>query len=103
MFKKLSEEIKAFQDKLAERSYASSKERLARLILCLGESGIELSRAELSEMAGVSSKTAIRTLSEFEERGIISVENRKIQICDKNHLLRMIESSSLNLDGNVII
>ncbi len=103
LFKKLSEEIKAFQNKLAERSYASSKERLARLILCLGESGIELSRTELAEMAGVSSKTAIRTLSEFEERGIITIKSRKLQICDKHHLIRLIEPSSLNLDGNLII
>jgi CRP/FNR family transcriptional regulator len=103
LFKKLSEELKAFQNKLAERSYASSKERLARLILYLGESGIELSRTELAEMAGVSSKTAIRTLSELEERGIITIENRKLQICDKKYLIRLIEPSSLSLDGNFII
>lgn len=68
-FEYISQELKAFQNKLAERSYASSKERLSRLILALDRLQLELSRAELAEMAGVSSKTAIRTLGELEARG----------------------------------
>lgn len=103
VYERLSEELKAFQNKLAERSYSSSKERLARLILHLGKSGVELSRAELAEMAGVSSKTAIRTLSELESRGIISIESRKIKILREPYLQKIIEPSSAGLNPNLII
>ncbi len=103
LYEKLSEELKAFQNKLAERSYSSSKERLARLILHLGKSGVELSRAELAEMAGVSSKTAIRTLSELESRGIIAIESRKIKILREEYLQKIMEPFSVSLDPNLII
>ena len=102
-YEKLSEELKAFQNKLAERSYSSSKERLARLILHLGKSGVELSRAELAEMAGVSSKTAIRTLSELESRGIIAIESRRIKIIREDYLQKIMEPFSVDLKANLII
>ncbi len=102
-FERLSLELKAFQNKLAERSYASSKERLARLILALGKLGVELSRGELAEMAGVSSKTAIRTLGELESRGIISLENRRIKILKEDYLKRLVEPFSLPVDSSTII
>jgi len=103
LYERLSEELKAFQNKLAERSYSSSKERLARLILHLGKSGVELSRAELAEMAGVSSKTAIRTLSELENRGIIAIESRKIRILREDYLQQIMEPFSVDLNANLII
>jgi len=103
LYERLSEELKAFQNKLAERSYSSSKERLARLILYLGKSGVELSRAELAEMAGVSSKTAIRTLSELESRGIIAIESRKIKILREDYLLKIMEPFPVDLHANLII
>ncbi len=102
-FERLSMEIKAFQNKLAERSYASSKERLARLIMSLGRSGIELSRGELAEMAGVSSKTAIRTLGELESRGIVSINNRKISVLKEEYLNRLMEPFTVVVDDAVII
>lgn len=103
LFEKLSEELKAFQCKLAERSYNGSKERLARIIIKLGESGIELSRTELAEMAGVSSKTAIRTLGELEERGVITVDDRKITVLDPKSLEQMAEPFPFTLSENLII
>jgi DNA-binding transcriptional regulator YhcF (GntR family) len=69
----------------------------------LGKSGVELSRAELAEMAGVSSKTAIRTLSELESRGIIAIESRKIKILREDYLQKIMEPFSVNLNPNLII
>ncbi|MCD5415761.1 Crp/Fnr family transcriptional regulator [Candidatus Bipolaricaulota bacterium] len=103
LYENLATELKAFQNKLAERSYSSSKERLARLILHLGTSEVELSRAELAEMAGVSSKTAIRTLSELESRGIISIESRKIKILREDYLQKIMEPFSQTLNPHLII
>lgn len=103
LFEKLSEELKAFQCKLAERSYNGSKERLARIILKLGESQIELSRTELAEMAGVSSKTAIRTLGELEERGVIAVRDRKLTVLEPRSLEKMAEPFPFALTDGLII
>ncbi len=102
-FEYISQELKAFQNKLAERSYASSKERLARLIMALDRLGLELSRSELAEMAGVSSKTAIRTLGELESRGIISINNRRIVVLKEDYIRRLIEPFAVSLDETVII
>lgn len=103
IFAKMSEELKAFQSKLAERSYNSSKERLARFILRLGKEGIELSRSELAELAGVSSKTAIRTLGELEDRGFIEMKDRKIEILDEENIANLATKLPINLDKNLII
>lgn len=102
-FESLSEELKAFQCKLAERSYNGSKERLARIILKLGESKVELSRTELAEMAGVSSKTAIRTLGELEERGVIAVSDRKLTVLEPDSLEKMAEPFPFVLGDGLII
>ena len=103
IFEKMSEELKAFQSKLAERSYNSSKERLARFILKLGQEGIELSRAELAELAGVSSKTAIRTLGELEDRGFIRINDRKIEILNEDSISNLAEPFPVSLGENLII
>lgn len=103
IFEHLSEQLKAFQCRLAERSYNGSKERLARLILKLGESGIELSRTELAEIAGVSSKTAIRTLGDLEDRGFISVQDRKITVLEEESLMNLAEPFPVSLDESIII
>lgn len=102
-FAKMSEELKAFQSKLAERSYNSSKERLARFILRLGQEGIELSRSELAELAGVSSKTAIRTLGELEDRGFIKMRDRKIDILDEDSISELAAAFPITLDEHLII
>lgn len=103
IFGKMSEELKAFQSKLAERSYNSSKERLARFILKLGQEKIELSRAELAELAGVSSKTAIRTLGELEDRGFIKINDRRIEILNEEKISNLAEPFPVSLGDNLII
>lgn len=103
IFEKMSIELKAFQSKLAERSYNSSKERLARFILKLGQEEIELSRAELAQLAGVSSKTAIRTLGELESRGFIKINDRKIEILNEERISNLAEPFPVSLNDNLII
>jgi CRP-like cAMP-binding protein len=102
LIEKLSRELKAFQNRLLEVSYEGSVERLARLLLAVGDScgvaederlylGLELSRAELAEMAGISTETAIRTLSRLKERGLIEIDGHKIYIRDRRGLERLAE------------
>ncbi len=82
---KVARELQGFQAKLIETAYESCRARLARLLLALAEKYGEtrISRTDLAEMAGISTETAIRTLGEFEERGLILLRRRKIAIVDR--------------------
>ncbi|HEC63450.1 MAG TPA: Crp/Fnr family transcriptional regulator [Candidatus Acetothermia bacterium] len=91
LVEKLSRELKVFGDKLVEITSRSAKERVARVILSLAQAfgrpleegldmGVELPRAELAEMAGVSTETAIRILSELKDRGILALPGHRIVI-----------------------
>ncbi len=102
LIEKLARELKAFQNRLLETSYEGSMERLARLLLTVGDNcgveedgklyiGLELSRAELAEMAGISPETAIRTLSRLRERGLIETAGHKIYILDREGLEELAE------------
>jgi CRP/FNR family transcriptional regulator len=110
---KLSREIKAFQDKLMETSYVGSLERLARLLLLMGKEygvqsekgldiGVELSRQEIAEMAGISTETAIRMLSRLKERGLVALEGPKIYILDKDELGGLAEPFLIALKENLL-
>lgn len=102
LIEKLARELKAFQNRLLEASYEGSLERVARLLLTVERScgipegdriylGLELSRAELAEMAGISPETAIRTLARLKERGLIETEGHKIYILDRAGLEELAE------------
>ncbi len=115
IMEKLSRELKGFQTKLLEVSYTSSSSRLARLLLELGrkfghENGdgktvidkTGLRRSDFAGMIGISTETAIRTLSEFKKRNLISVNGRKIEILDEKSLEDMTEPSLVELAENLI-
>lgn len=91
LVEKLSRELKVFGDKLVEITSRSAKERVARVLLELAHAfgkereegldiGVELPRAELAEMAGVSTETAIRILSELRERGVLNLPGHRIVV-----------------------
>ena len=100
LIEKLARELVAFQSKLVEVAYGSSEERLARLLLAMGERfgraegsrldiGLVLSRAELAELAGIAPETAIRTLSRLREEGVIQLEGHRIVILDLDGLQQL--------------
>jgi CRP-like cAMP-binding protein len=100
LIEKLSRELVAFQSKLMETAYESSEGRLARLLLVIGERfgqaegsrlylGLDLSRAELAELAGIAPETAIRTLSRLREEGLIRLEGQRITILSLEGLQRL--------------
>ena len=110
---KLSREIKAFQDKLMEASYVGSLERLARLLLLMGKEygvqtekgldiGVELSRQEIAELAGISTETAIRMLSRLKERGLVALEGPKIYILEREGLGELAEPFLIALKENLL-
>jgi len=85
---KLALEVKALQGRLMESSFYSCKEKIARILLSLtGAYGtqdaprqLDLTRADLAKMCGISVETAIRTLSDFESRGWIGVHYHTITL-----------------------
>jgi CRP-like cAMP-binding protein len=90
--KKLALEIKALQLKLLELTHNSCKDKVARLLIMLGEAfgehndkgqlQINLNRIDLAQMAGISCATAIRTLAHFEARGWLDVHYHTITVID---------------------
>lgn len=113
IIEKLSREIKAFQDRLIETSYEGSNERLARLLLMMAQVygvaeergiyvGVDLSRSELAELAGISTETAIRTLSYFKEQGYIELDGPKVYIRDRKCLSQIAEPFEIRLKENLI-
>ncbi len=96
----LSREVKVFGDKLVEITSRSAKERVARALVELYQAfgketvqgldiGVELPRTELAEMAGVSTETAIRVLSDLKERGIISLDGPRILILKMDNMTNL--------------
>ncbi len=111
--RKLAQEIKGFQDKLLETSYEGSLERLSRLLLLMAykygmetdrglDVGVELTRQELAELAGVSTETAIRILSRLRDRGFIALEGHRIYILDPESLNELVEPFLVTLQENVL-
>lgn len=113
LIEKLAREVKGFQGKLVEIAYEDSSERLARLLLLIAKEygvktpkgtdiGIELARSELAELAGMSTETAIRTLSKFKERKLIQLDGQRILIIDKEQLNKFAEPFLVALKENLI-
>ncbi len=97
LVEKLSREVKVFGDRLVEITSRSAKERVARVLVELYRAfgqktaegldvGVELPRAELAEMAGVSTETAIRVLSDLKERAIIALDGPRIVILKEDNM-----------------
>jgi len=97
LLERLSRESKVFGDRLVEITSRSARERVARALLELAQAfghdtgegwdiGVELPRGELAEMAGVSTETAIRILSEFKEKGLVALPGRRILLRKRDEL-----------------
>jgi CRP-like cAMP-binding protein len=101
LYQKSLEKIVCLQRKLVQSALASADERVAGILLELGQScgtetragvsiNVQFSRAELAELAGVSLETLIRSLSRLKHEGLIELHNHKgITILDPAGLEEM--------------
>ncbi len=48
-----------------------------------------MSREDLAGMSNMTTSNAIRTLSQFAQEGIVSVDGRKIKILDETELMKV--------------
>ena len=100
----LSNNLREREQPLVEMAYASVRQRTAKALLDADAKAktetdytesITLSRENLAGMIGTAKETAIRTLSDFKEDGLIAIELSKIRLLDKEKLGRLATSSYL--------
>lgn len=99
MVKSLAHELGVVEEKLADLSQKSVRERLAGNLLMLKETygldgegstliDLSISREDLANIVGTATETVIRLLSEFKRDGLISLEGKKIRVMDARGLAR---------------
>lgn len=98
--KSLSHEIGVMEERLTDATQKSIRERLAFVLLQLGNSyGVDggdsqridliLSREEIAGIVGTATESVIRLLSEFKKDNLIDLDGKKIIIKDKRGLARL--------------
>lgn len=92
----LSENLTEAKEQLLEMAYGSVRKKTARTILKFAEKlqtdpkgRLHILRSDLASVAGMATETLIRTLSSFKKEGLIQIEDRNIQILDKDRLGRV--------------
>ena len=98
----ISSDLIDSQQQLVQMAYCPVRQRLARTLLKLHESGliedgrfegIEIAREDLAGMVGTATETAIRALSDLKAEGIIRMGKfRRIIIRDKERLASLAET-----------
>ncbi len=92
----ISKDLIDAQEQLVDLAYCPVRQRLARVLIKLlkagliqdaDHEGIDIAREDLAGMVGTATETAIRTLSELKEEGIIHMgKARRIIISDPKKL-----------------
>lgn len=94
----LSNNLKDKEEKLIKLAYNSVRKRVAEALSTLSNRykkenevsfTIHISREDLANLAGTATETTIRTLSDFKEEGLISIERGSISIIDYDGLAGM--------------
>lgn len=98
LLKVLSDDLKKSEQKLINIAQKSVRERIAESILILKEKfglkedgktlSVVLTRKELGDVAGITTETTIRTLSDFNKEGIIDLEGKYIRIANLKKLIQ---------------
>ena len=90
----LSGRLRDAQSRLRDLAGERVEQRLARMMLMLSArlgATLPFTRQELSDMAGTTTETTIRTLSQWEDRGIVSSARGKVTIADETKLKLLAE------------
>jgi CRP/FNR family transcriptional regulator, nitrogen oxide reductase regulator len=94
----LSGRLRDSQSRLRDLAGERVEQRLARMLIMLSTKMglvIPFTRQELSDMAGTTTETTIRVLSQWKDRGIISSVRGKITITDESKLRLIAEGPPL--------
>jgi len=95
----LSDDLKRAEEKITHMAQKYVRERIAEAILLLKEAyGLKtdnttidsaLTRKELANIAGTTTETSIRILSEFQNDRVIDLSGKNIKILNLNKLIRI--------------
>lgn len=101
IMKLLSQDLKQAEKKLMDMAQKSVREKVAETLVHLSNTfGVDenyalnakLTRKEIGDMAGVTTESTIRTISDFNRENILSIEGRKIIIRDLSPLKRELKN-----------
>ena len=92
--KLLAGNVDESEDKLLHLAYDTLRKRVSLGLLTYIDKygpeacakGITLSREDLAKLVGTASESAIRTLSDFKQEGLIQIDGRKVSIPDAEAL-----------------
>jgi CRP-like cAMP-binding protein len=96
--KMLSHNLNENEDRLIKLAYNSVRKRVAESLVMLNErqrntgsstGAISISREDLSNIVGTSTESVIRTLSDFKDEKLISIQKGDITILEPAKLARM--------------
>jgi CRP-like cAMP-binding protein len=88
MFERLVRMIRQLSGMLEGIVFLDAPARLARLLVeSEGIAMLPLTQDDIASAIGSSRETVNKTLADFEERGLIKVERRRVQVVD-HHALR---------------
>lgn len=93
IMKELSKELGDRAVFITNMAQKSVRERLAFALMLLddiyGKEMINLTREDMANFVGTATETLIRLLKDLKEDGIIEIHTRKLEILDKDKLLRV--------------
>jgi CRP-like cAMP-binding protein len=93
----ISGRLREAQSRLRDMAGERVEQRLARMLLMLSAklgSTLPFTRQELSDMAGTTTETTIRVLSQWKEQGVTNSQRGKIIIVDEKKLKQLAEGPS---------
>ncbi len=92
----LAGNLKDKEERLIRLAYDSVRKRVATTLVELHEKNnqaipavLKVSREDLGNMVGTATESAIRTLSDFREEGLVDVRNNQIEILNIEQLRKM--------------
>lgn len=93
IMKELSKELGDRAIFITNMSQKSVRERLAFSLLILGDiykdEEINLTREDMANFVGTATETLIRLLKDFKDEGMIEIHTRKLEIINKEKLMRL--------------
>lgn len=101
IMKLLSSDLKQAEKKLMDMAQKSVREKVAETLVHLSDTfgldnnyalNAKLTRKEIGDMAGVTTESTIRTISDFNKENMLSIEGRKIIIRDLSQLKRELKN-----------
>ncbi|HEY0865806.1 MAG TPA: Crp/Fnr family transcriptional regulator [Fimbriimonas sp.] len=101
LVRKLSVRLHGMVDLMSRMSGGTVEQRIAAILFILMESyarregktvrlDVPLTRQEISEMAGTTVESTIRTMSRWQKEGVIATERQNITILDEPRLSRLL-------------